>query len=460
MLSFSTVFHSFIQALLSTACSALGGLLLAWLLVHTPRHILKTLFQESLLLFFMLPSLILGVSVLQVGRWAGWHDLYGLKGIVLCHTLLNAPFVARSLLQAYATLPAPLWREAQHLSLRPVLRFSTLEWPFLRTSLLHSASLVFCLCLSSFTIPLLLTKSFHMTSLSLALYNDLIVEADLGKALLYGLTFAILAAGMGLLERRLPTATCPPLQAEFQKKGAGVLGLLWVGLGGLFAFPLVIGMITFVSSQGMVLLGQERVLTALGTSLGLALTAGTLSTLLSLCLVLSLPPKGYTFFQGLSALFLLPSFVIGGLASLLSGLQLDLHPLKVTLVLHTLLPLPFGIRLLREPLKRHRHQNQKLIQVLRLSTRQTLFLVECSQMKSPLISVFALSVAFSLGDVGAPALLGGQLETLPTLVLEYLSSFNLDYALTLSYVLLGCMGIISLPLSHLINQRRPLHAAL
>ena len=440
------LYGSLIQAFLSTFYSALGGLILAWLITHTPNHPVKSLFKESLLLFFFLPSITLVLGLLKASQFMGWGDLFGLKGIILCHTFWNAPFMARALLKAYDEIPSALWREARHLSMGPLLCFRVLEGPFLRAPFLRSCGLIFCLCMASFSIPLMLTKSFHITSLSFALYNELVLEANTKEALFYAAPLFLLIIGKAALDKRAPaTAPNPDLSAfsPSQNHWGRVCFLVVIALA-LFA-PFIIGISSLLSGTFLTLLREGETLKALGNSTILALGAGLISTALSMTVATITCQKSPAVVTGVLSLFLLPSFVIAFVLSAFLGSAIDGASFQITLLLHILLPLPFGVRFLQSRLRRLKNQGERLRQTLRLSRAQAFRFLYFPQLRPTIGSVFSFSSALSLGDVGATALFGSDIETLPTLIFQALYVFDLEKALTLSVLLLGGVGFFCLP---------------
>tara|TARA_A100000171_G_scaffold48608_1_gene56278 strand:- start:1875 stop:3254 length:1380 start_codon:yes stop_codon:yes gene_type:complete len=434
------------QAFLSTLASSLLGLLLAWLLMHAPQGHFKTFFQESLLIFFMIPSITLVLSLLYTGKNFGGTNFYGLAGIVICHTFLNAPFMARSLLYTYQTIPTVFWRESQHLDLGIFLRFRCLEWPFLKIVFLKTAGLILVLCLVSFSIPLMLSKNLHALSLSLALYSELILEADPARAFLYIVPFIILVTFMAYLNHFLiKEVPSPSIRAYLHTKKNFFYSFLLGVFATVLMLPLILGLLSFLSRETLFLLKDATLLEACKNSFLIALTAAGGSSLLALLLVLIMPSKVFPLVQLILSIFLLPSFVIGGFLIIGAGTFFDDYAVLMTLLLHILIPLPFTVQILKSRLTRLQRQNEPLVLMLRLTFVRAIRVIYLPQIKKDLLSVFALSAVFSLGDIGAAALFGGAFETLPSLILGCFRTFDLERGMAFSYILLFSMGLFLLP---------------
>lgn len=442
-----TVFyHSLSQAFLSTGISCGLGLVLAWLFVHTPPHPAKKFLRESLVLFFMVPTIPLVLGLLHACQFFGWPAPYGLKGIVLCHVCLNAPFIARTVLKAYDRISGSLWREAHHLKMTTVFRFRLLEWPYLRKAFLQGSIIVFCLCFSSFSIPFMLTKSLQTTSLSLALYQEIILENHLSGALIYLIPFilVILTLTTGL-RRSVTTQPAPPLHAFYRPKYSFLTTIGLIAILAILMLPLIIFIKQVLATQILEILGDSEVLDALFNSVLLAFLSAVLATSLSFIVVALLRGTSQKIAFLLISVFLLPNFLIGFAASLLLGSFVDFHTFLTTVILHSLLPLPLSVPFLKEHWLILKNQGERVSQTLRLTPWQSLLYIYIPQLKAPLKSLFALSAAFSLGDVGASAFFGASLQTLPTLILESLSAFNLEKSLVLSCLILASVGLFYVP---------------
>jgi len=162
-----------LQAFLSTLLSVAIGTLLAWSLAHQPRFrgrsTLITIFSSSL----VLPTLIIVFGIISILGRSGWLNtitiylfdysfgsfVYGLFGILVAHTYLNASFASISLLHIFESIPKEKYKLAKSLNFTVFQRFRYIEFPAIKSTLLSIASTIFLLCFSSFAIVLVLGGS-------------------------------------------------------------------------------------------------------------------------------------------------------------------------------------------------------------------------------------------------------------------------------------------------------------
>ncbi|WP_296824396.1 ABC transporter permease subunit, partial [Sulfurovum sp.] len=185
------------QAFLSTLLSLAVGIVLAWSLAHQPdfkgRSVLVALFSSSL----VLPTLLVAFGLIGIYGRNGWINqisialfdhsfgsyLYGLGGILLAHTYLNASFASRSLLHTFESIPKEKYKLAKSLGFSTFQRFIYVELPALKPTLLSIASTIFLLCFSSFAIVLILGGSPAYNTLEVAIYEAVRIDFDIAMAL-------------------------------------------------------------------------------------------------------------------------------------------------------------------------------------------------------------------------------------------------------------------------------------
>ncbi|WP_295813843.1 ABC transporter permease subunit, partial [uncultured Nitratireductor sp.] len=199
------------QALLSTVLSVVPAILLARALARHPvfpgRAFILRLFAVPL----ALPAIVAALGVLALYGRAGffapvfsaildarWPGIYGLSGILVAHVFFNMPLAARLFLNALESVPADQWRLAAQLGMGARASFRFLEWPAMRAALPGIAGLVFMLCVTSFTIVLLLGGGPRATTLEVAIYQALRFDFDPARALVLTLVQVGLAGGVVL----------------------------------------------------------------------------------------------------------------------------------------------------------------------------------------------------------------------------------------------------------------------
>ncbi|MET0745653.1 MAG: thiamine/thiamine pyrophosphate ABC transporter permease ThiP, partial [Microvirga sp.] len=157
-----------LQASLSALLSlALGGALA--LALARRRFPGRSLVLAALGSTMVMPTIVVVFAVLSVYGRSGWghaaliglglpsgFSIFGYPGILVAHVFLNAPFVARVMLDGLAAVPAEQWRLAQSLGFNAGQVFRHLDWPVLRTEMPGLGGLVFLICFKSFAIVLAL----------------------------------------------------------------------------------------------------------------------------------------------------------------------------------------------------------------------------------------------------------------------------------------------------------------
>ncbi len=220
------------QAALSTLVSLVVGVLCALgLLCRVGKtRILKTknfgFLLDALILCFVLPSIVVVFGIVDLFGYNGivnkitlalfsrrlFESLYGLGGIVVAHVFYNAPLVAYvclQRLQAVGCAPLQLAADLQF-SFAKTLRHVLL--PCLTPALGGLAALVFTLCLTSFTVVLMLGGGPRATTLPLAVFEAVRVDFEPARAAFLSLLQVLLSCAAFFLlapnmwQRLLPAA--------------------------------------------------------------------------------------------------------------------------------------------------------------------------------------------------------------------------------------------------------------
>lgn len=456
------------QALLSTLLSLGLAIPVARALARRRfrgRRLLLKLFGLSL----VLPVIIAIFGIVAVHGGQGWlpqllrhlgldpgNYLYGLFGILLAHVFFNMPLAARLLLQGIESIPESSWRLASQLGMRSTHIFRLLEWPLIRAQLPGLASLIFMLCFTSFTTVLALGGGPKSTTLEVAVYQALRFDFDLATAGGLALVQLLLTAGLLLLQHRLQTSTAsriashrPCLRPDRDQPGTLWVDLAALGLGLTIFLPPLLAIVVAGFNPGLLqALGSPQLWQAGGQSLGIALAAGTLATLLGAGLLLTSrhlrvrtrKRRAAALWEASGSMILMiPAVVLStGLFILFMPFTdvFALGPWLVVLV-NALMALPYVLRTLSAPMQLVVRQYDRLADSLGVRGLHRLRLVEWPLLRRPLALAMALSMILSLGDLGAIAMFGSQaLTTLPWLLYQQLGSYRLTEAAATALLLL------------------------
>lgn len=468
-----TLLFSASQAALSTLLSVVLGGALALALAR--RHFFgRNLVLAALSTTMVMPTIVAVFAVFAVyGRsgwiseglaWIGWEggfSIFGYPGILIAHVFLNAPFVARMMLEGLSLVPAEHWRLASALGFSPAQIFRHLDWPVLRNELPGIAGLVFLLCFKSFAIVLALGGGPNRSTLEVAIYEALKIDLDFGRAAWLALIQLAICLALTLLLNfaftRAPvgqTVRGSLQRSDIHHRGLKGFDIAILTLSAFFILPLLLSILDGLRSIARVL--DADLLQAFFTSMTIALAAGLLTCLFALALAAAARRQRLVLKKpGLAALYdLVPSAMLAiPPFALTAGLYLIMRPFAepalagffLLPVLNALAALPFAYRHLAPPLSAAEERYGRLAASLGLSGLSKFRIMDWPVLRRPLSAGFALSVALSFGDFGIIALFGGtDLRTLPYLLYERLGAYRLEEASAIGLVIV----LVALLLAH------------
>lgn len=452
----AAVRFTLVQAALSAVLSCLAAVPLARALARR-RFAGRDLLIRLMAAPFVLPVVVAVLGLLAVlGRNGPVNaalaalglpplSVFGLHGVVLAHVFLNLPLVTRMLLHGWQAIPAERFRLAEALGMPPMARFRHLEWPMLRTTLPGAAATVFLLCLTSFAVALTLGGGPGASTVELMIYQALRFDFDPGRAaLLAAVQFALCGgaavlammvmrdSGFGAgLDRKPPVLPAP----SGWRLG---LDVAVIGLAAAFLLSPLLAVVL----RGLPGLADlpAAILPAALRSVSVAVGSAVLATGAGLALALA-SARGQRWIEPVAMLPLATSGLVLG-----TGLFLSLRPfvtvetlaLPVTLLVNTLLSVPFLFRLLLPQARALESDHGRLCDALGISGGARLRLVTLPRLARPLGFGAGLAAALSMGDLGVVALFAGERGvTLPLLVQRLLSAYRMEAAAAVSLVLVA-----------------------
>jgi thiamine transport system permease protein len=359
--------------------------------------------------------------------------------VVLAHVFLNLPLATRLLLQGWQDIPAERFRLAATLN-APV--WAVLERPMLRAVAPGALAAIFALCLTSFSVALILGGGPAATTLELGIYQAIRFEADLGTAARLALLQYALCGAAAWLAWRL--ARGPVLGAglgrpveRWDARGAGarLLDGFWIGAAALF-LVLPLGLVTLRGVRGLDDLPAE----VWGAGLRSLLVAAS-ATVLCLLMALALALRGGALAQVAGALPLAASaFVLG--TGLLLALRALMTPgaaaLPVAALADALLALPFALRAVSPALAEVEARHGQLADALGITGLSRLRIVVLPLLRPVLAFAAGLAAALSVGNLGVIALFAGEGQaTLPLLMARLMGAYRMDAAAGVGLVILA-----------------------
>ncbi|MDA4845699.1 thiamine/thiamine pyrophosphate ABC transporter permease [Hoeflea poritis] len=478
-----------LQAVLSTFLSVAFAIPLARAIARRQSFLGRRWLLRLLAVPIGLPPIVAALGLIEIwGRQgivnsallaAGLEQpvsIYGLAGILLAHVFFNMPLSARLLLAQLERVPSEQWRNAEQLGLSPWTVFRLIEWPFMRSHLAPVCGLVFMLCITSFTLVLLLGGGPGATTIEVAIYQALRFDFDPQRAVILALlqlssTAALLLALSLLGGAPEEGATVGHAIRRHPGRGSGAFfadfGL--IVLAALFLVsPLVSIAIAGLLADFGRLLGETIVWRAITTSLLIAIAAAFLSVIMAMTLVraryAALPleqrhgwARGFraAAASGSSLVLLVPPIVLGaGWFVLLRGHVnvFAIAPL-IVIAVNALMALPFVVRVLEPAHTTHMARTARLTASLGISGLNRFILIDWPGLRRAFLLAIAFAMALSLGDLGAIALFGSQdVITLPYLLLQRMGSYRTDDAAGIA-LLLGLVCLLLMVLADGGRQR-------
>ena len=372
-------------------------------------------------------------------------SIYGLHGVVMANVFFNLPLATRMLLHAWAAIPAERFRLAQSLSMPPAAQFRHLELPMLRAQIPGILVAVFLICLTSFAISLTLGGGPKSSTLELSIYQALRFDGDLGRAAVLAVVQFALCGAVTLAALRL---TLPEEFGAGLAQGSAVpapvgwrraMDAAVIGAAGLFLLaPLVAAVIKGVPGLADL---PNGVWPALARSVLVALACAVLTAGAGMVLALAAARQRSGWIDLAAMLPLSASGLVLG-----TGMFVVLRPLvrpddialPVTLLVNTLLSLPFVFRLLLPHCQRILADHDRLAQALGLTPSARLRFVVLPLLARPLGYGAGLAAALSMGDLGVIALFAGDHgATLPLLVQRLIGAYRMDQAAAVAMILVA-----------------------
>ena len=191
------IFFSFYQAFISSLISCALAIPFA-LSLNRHKNLKFIRIIVSLCGFsFVIPSILIVYSVIKIFGYNGFlntyfnfynfisiDSIYGLKGILIAHILLNTPFATRLFFQNLNNIPNKYYEISSSLNISTIGNILKLEIPIIKQNLFAVFSIIFSLCFLSFAIVMALGGSPRYSTIEVAIYQYALFELNFNKAIL------------------------------------------------------------------------------------------------------------------------------------------------------------------------------------------------------------------------------------------------------------------------------------
>ena len=111
-------------------------------------------------------------------------SIYGLRGILIAHVLLNTPFATRLFFQNLNNIPNKYYEISISLNINTIGNILKLEMPIIKQNLFAVFSIIFSLCFLSFAIVMALGGGPRSSTLEVAIYQYALFDLNFNKAII------------------------------------------------------------------------------------------------------------------------------------------------------------------------------------------------------------------------------------------------------------------------------------
>ncbi len=469
----SVVSFTLLQSGLSTILSVGMALPLAIAFNRHGEFPGRVLLLRLFALPMALPAIVVALAILalfgrngllvNVMQWAGMGtslNVYGLSGILLAHVFFNLPLAVRLLLAALATAPANHYRLASQFGMNERAIFRFVEWPVLAVTLPGVCLLVGTLCLTSFTIVLLLGGGPAATTLEVEIYQALRYDFDPARAALLVAIQLALVTVIGMIAGRGDVTGDTSVQAHrparWMPPWLRLADFAIIAVASLFVLsPLVAILAAGLQADLVRLFGEASTRRAFVTSMFVGTCAAFLAVSMALALACARKSASKNAIR-LAAIFdRVPYMVLAFPVSALGAgwfllvyrmVDLDLFAVLLVILVNAVMALPFAYRFIRPVHDDARERHDRLCASLGIGGWNRWRLVDWPLQKAAIFSALAFACALSLGDLGVIILFGSDhVQTLPWLLFTRMGAYRTADAQGLALLLaLLCLALMML----------------
>lgn len=444
---------------------------------------LKSLITEILPLTLVIPSLI---AVMMIAVSFGHESamgqllaklipfkLYGMGGIILAHLFFYLPYATTQLLSYFEAIPKGEWRLACLYDWSPFRRFQSILKPHMTQPVLKVFLLIFCLCLSSFTIVISFGGGPTSTSYALAIYQGLVFnEFSMESFWLMGFSSCLNLCLLCFLSPPKLLSFAPkardknpmPNMVHWNKFQKRALDWCIISLSvGFFLFPIVVYCTQLKTKFTPSLFGEieflESLLTSFLVGVGSSLLVFITCIVLMTNTLLGKPGTLNRLLKGHDLIFSIPGFSLSAFIYILfqqAPNTLFFH-YAMTILINAVITFPILFFFARARFLDFHNRYSRTAVSLKLSKNFVAFKVILPALSKELTLIIALSFLIALGDLRAAIFASASdLVSLPALIYAYLSKYALHEAYTASALLLAIILSILLIVKKVIRHAIPL----
>ena len=426
---------------------------------------------------FVIPSILIVYAVIKLFgnngflntyfyfyNFFSFETIYGIKGILIAHILLNTPFATRLFFQNLNNIPSKYYEISRSIRLPYLSNIIKLEIPVIKQNLFTVFSIIFSLCFLSFAIVMALGGGPKYSSIEVSIYQYALFELNFNKAII--LSFIQIAIclffvfigffklkGSNFFEVDINAFSHPHKDIRF----VIISDLILILVFSLFLFsPILLIIFNFLSCDFNNIFLNFNFINAFLNSLIISVITGSLVSIfgLSLSILLVINYKNFLIQQ---ILFLFSSLIIIVSPIILSlGYFIILDDLRyiivfkylIVILINCIFLIPFAILILFNNLKNIYLDHIDIQKSFRLKLIDY-FKILFPLMRKNFLYVFSFSTVITLGDFTIISFFKDQnFETLPSYLFKLISVYRFNEA---SFVA-GFILIVSLIIYFLIDN--------
>ena len=476
-LIYFSVYQAFVSAILSCFLAIPFALALNR---HKDLKIIK--FIISLCGFcFVIPTILIVYAVIKLYGNNGFYNLYfnlyehlsietifGIKAILIAHTLLNTPFATRLFIQSLNSIPSKYYEISGSLNIKFLGNLVRLEWPYIKQNFFSVFSIIFSLCFLSFAIVMALGGGPMYSTIEVAIYQYALFELNFNKAILLSflqifICLFFLFIGFYKLKGSnfFDVDQTNFIHPHKEYKVIKTIDFLLIIFFSIFFFsPILCVIYNFFHYGYYTTLINAKFLESFFNSLIISVTTGVIVSIVGFIIssILVINYKNIFFQQSIflissSIIIISPIIFSLGYFIILGELRY-LHFFKylVIILINCLFLIPFSILILFNNLKNIFLNFESFQQTFRISIKNY-FIILLPLIRKNIIFVFAFSTVITFGDFTIISFFKDQnFDTLPSYLYKLISIYRFNEASFVAGVILIFSMIIFLAIDNLNYQ--------
>ncbi|MBI28337.1 MAG: hypothetical protein CMI95_00370 [Pelagibacteraceae bacterium] len=191
------VYFTFYQAFLSASISCILAIIFSLSMFRRRKNFFTKIAISLSGYSFVLPTILIVFSVIGIFGINGLlnnifnfynllniKSIFGLKGILIAHILLNTPFATRIFYQNLNSIPKNFVDVAKSMNFNFYSNFINIEWPIIKQNIYSTFSIIFIICFLSFPIVMALGGGPKNSTLEVSIYESIFYELNFNKAII------------------------------------------------------------------------------------------------------------------------------------------------------------------------------------------------------------------------------------------------------------------------------------